>query len=290
MTIFIEQKRFFLCTGLETRLPDRLIIAVVCLFLLVVPGAVSAAVPGSGADVLAAPGANGTGILPDLPVPPVFLSRDNASGIEPNITIVPTTPVPPVFMVIENATGAVNPPPLLIFDTPVIEDLTCTVYGIAEPGSANVTITSIFWDWGDNPTLEYHGFPISHTYSSPGTYSLTITARQSDGQTVRGITEVTVGEPVIIPTTQITPAPTQPGEPGGPVVIHPPVLTLLEPAVDRMNVTLNGNLIAGSPGVTIESVQVDWDDGTSTDRCRSPGDPPVLRRRDFHGRGYGKPV
>jgi hypothetical protein len=138
----------------------KLIIAVVCLFLLVAPGAVSAAVPSSGVDVLAAPGANGAGIIPDLPVPPVFLSRDNASGIEPNITIVPTTPVPPVFMVIENATGAVNPPPLLIFDTPVIENLTCTVYGIAEPGSGNVTITSIFWDWGDSPTLEYHGFPI----------------------------------------------------------------------------------------------------------------------------------
>jgi PKD repeat protein len=248
----------------------QLIIAVVCLFLLLAPGAVSAAVTDSGVDVLAAPGANGTGIIPDLPVPPVFLSRDNASGIEPNITIVPTTPVPPVFMVIENATGAVNPPPLLIFDTPVIENLTCTVYGIAEPGSGNVTITSIFWDWGDSPTLEYHGFPISHTYSSPGTYTLTITARQSDGQTVRGITDVTVGEPVIIPTTPVTPIPSQPGGPGGPVVIHPPVLTLLEPAVDRMNVTLNGNLIAGSPGATIESVQVDWDDGTSTTAADLP--------------------
>jgi len=237
-----------------------LIIAVVCLFLLVTPGLVSAA----------AMGANGTGIIPDLPVPPIFLSLDNTSGIEPNVTIVPTTPVPPVFMVLENATGAVNPPPLLIFDTPVIEDLTCTIYGIAEPGSGNVTITSIFWDWGDSPTLEYHGFPISHTYSSPGTYPLTITARQSDGQTVRGVTDVTVGEPVIIPTTTVTPTPTQPGGPGGPVVIPPPVLTLLEPAVDRMNVTLNGNLIAGSPGVTIESVQVDWDDGTSTTAADLP--------------------
>ncbi|MCK7478910.1 MAG: hypothetical protein M0C28_17245 [Candidatus Moduliflexus flocculans] len=50
----------------------------------------------------------------------------------------------------------------------VIEDLTCTIYGIVEPGSANVTIMSILWDWGDGQTPEYHGFPNSHTYSSPG--------------------------------------------------------------------------------------------------------------------------
>jgi DNA integrity scanning protein DisA with diadenylate cyclase activity len=45
------------------------------------------------------------------------------------------------------------------------------------------------------------------------------------------------------------------------MVIRPPVLTLLEPVIDRTNVTLNGNLNSGSPGVTIESVNVDWDDG-----------------------------
>jgi DNA integrity scanning protein DisA with diadenylate cyclase activity len=47
------------------------------------------------------------------------------------------------------------------------------------------------------------------------------------------------------------------------MVIHPPVLTLFEPTVDRMNVTLNGNLNAGSPGATIVSLHVDWSDGTS---------------------------
>jgi hypothetical protein len=43
-----------------------------------------------------------------------------------------------------------------------------------------------------------------------------------------------------------------------------PVLTLLEPVVDGMNVTLNGNLNPGSPGVTIVSVSVDWNDGNIT--------------------------
>jgi hypothetical protein len=47
-------------------------------------------------------------------------------------------------------------------------------------------------------------------------------------------------------------------------VIHPPVLTLLEPVIDGTNVTLNGNLNPGSPGVAIKSVTVDWNDGNVT--------------------------
>jgi len=65
--------------------------------------------------------------------------------------------------------------------------------------------------------------------------------------------------PTTVPATLSTTAPV------GPVmVIYTPVLTLLEPAIDRMNVTLNGNLNPGSPGATIESVSVDWDDGSIT--------------------------
>jgi DNA integrity scanning protein DisA with diadenylate cyclase activity len=37
-----------------------------------------------------------------------------------------------------------------------------------------------------------------------------------------------------------------------------------------MNVTLNGNLNAGSPGVTIESVSIDWNDGTITKSADLP--------------------
>ncbi len=54
------------------------------------------------------------------------------------------------------------------------------------------------------------------------------------------------------------------------MVIHAPVLTLLEPVIDRMNVTLNGNLNPGSPGVTIESVTVDWNDGNITKSADLP--------------------
>jgi PKD repeat protein len=250
-----------------------LIIAVVFFFFLITPGVVSGATTDtnlSGANVTTTPATNGTVIIPALPVPPGLNATGNTSSIEPNVTVIPTTPVPPVFVYLENTTDAVNPPPLLIFDTPVIENLTCTLYGIAEPGSGDVMITSIFWDWGDAPTVEYHGFPNSHDYSSPGTYPLSITARQSDGQSIIEVTEVTVEEPVVTPTVPVTPTPTLPGGPGGPLVIHPPVLTLLEPAVDRMNVTMNGNLNAGSPGATIEYVSVDWNDGTTTTAADLP--------------------
>jgi len=216
----------------------RLIFVVVCI-LLVLPGVVFAAALDNnppGAELSTSPDAN--------------------------VTTTPTTPVPAVFMYMENTTNAVNPPPFLIFDTPIIENLTCTIYGIVDPGSVNVTIESILWDWGDGQTLAYHGFPNSHEYSRPGTYSLSIAARQSDGQNVIGITTVSVGHLDEVPITPNTTTPVGPEEPV--VVIQPPVLTLLEPAIERMNVTLNGNLNAGSPGVTIESVSVDWNDGTIT--------------------------
>jgi len=240
-----------------------LIVAVVCIIILALPGGACAAADNTtpGADILPVMSPNGTSV-PGL-APTVSSAPGNTTGIAPNVTTLPLTPVPPVFMVRENVTGTASPPPLLIFDPPVIfENLTCTIYGFVDPGSANVTIDSILWDWGDGQAPEYHGFPHSHVYRSPGVYSFSITARQSDGQKVTGTTKISVGHPLIPDTVPVTPAP---GESGGPVmVIQPPVLTLLEPVINRMNVTLNGNLNPGSPGVTIESVTVDWNDGNIT--------------------------
>ena len=245
----------------------QLIIAAVCILLLVMPGIVSAAAidtPTPGTEVMTGTGANGTFVPTTTPAPPSLPAAENTTGIEPNVTTVPTTPVPPIFMYLENTTGAINPPPLLIFDTPMIENLTVTIYGFVEPRSANVTIASLVWDWGDGQAPEYHVFPNSHVYSSPGTYTFSITALQSDGQGVTETTRISVGQPVTPATTTV---PVTPGitVPGGPVMmIHAPVLTLLEPAIDRMNVTLNGNLNPGSPGATIESVSVNWNDGSIT--------------------------
>jgi len=251
---------FFMQKVRDTTTILHLITVVVCILLLLLPGVVLAA------QGNISPGAeNTTSILPNvtnlsvIPGPTVLLGNANTTRIEPNVTYLPVTPVPTVFMVHQNTTIPVNPPPLLIFDTPVIENLTCIVYGIADPGSANVTIVSTRWDWGDNQLPENHTFPNSHEYKSSGTYALSITALQSDGQTVTGTTSISVGQ-TVIPT--MLPGPLNTSAPGGPVmIIRPPVLTLLEPVIDRTNVTLNGNLNSGSPDVIIESVIVDWNDG-----------------------------
>ena len=253
-----------------------LIIVMMSILLLVTPGVVFAATMDNttpGTEVTAGMGRNNTSV--QVTPPSVFLPIANAESIVPNITTIPTTPVPPVYIFLENATDAVYPPPLLIFDTPIIENLTCTIYGIVEPGSGNTTIVSILWDWGEGQTPEYHGFPNSHVYSSPGVYTLSIIVRQSDGQIRIGSTKITAGQPVIPVTVPVTPATTVPEGTGGPVqVIHPPVLTLFEPTVDRMNVTLNGNLNAGSPGAAITSVYIDWGDGNST----TSSDLPVIHQ------------
>jgi DNA integrity scanning protein DisA with diadenylate cyclase activity len=213
--------------------------AVVCILLLILPGVVSAETPGN-----------------TTPGPQV--TTDVLSGN----TSQPATPGPTVSAAPVNTTIAVNLPPVFILDMPVTENLTCTMYGTVIPGSANVTIVSIRWDWGDSHTPEYHGFPYSHVYGISGTYTLSITALQSDGQNTTRTTNISVVQPVI---TETLPTPVNTSVPGGPgTIISAPLLTLLEPVIDGMNVTLNGNLNPGSPGVTIESVSVDWNDGNNT--------------------------
>jgi len=74
---------------------------------------------------------------------------------------------------------AKKPPSLTLFE-PQINGLTVTINGVATPGYEGVSITRIRWDWGDGNS-EDHWFPATHTYSRPGTYTVTVTAYQSDG-------------------------------------------------------------------------------------------------------------
>ena len=172
-----------------------------------------------------------------------------------------------------NTTITVIPPPVLIIDSLVTENLTSTIFGTVASGTMDVTIVSIRWDWGDGGTPEYHGFPDSHVYVSPGTYILSITALQSDGQNTTRTTNVSVALPVI---TETLPTPVNTSVPGGTrwagYDTNAPILTLLEPVINGMNVTLNGNLNPGSPGVTIDSVNVDWNDGNTTKSVDLPVD------------------
>ncbi|NYT17296.1 MAG: PKD domain-containing protein [Methanomicrobiales archaeon] len=180
------------------------------------------------------------------------------------LTVQPATPDVGEFL--NPNTTFIHIPPQVFLTRTETDQFTTTVYGNAIPGSLNSTITAIRWDWGDNSTPEYHEFPHSHTYSGPGTYTLTVTAFQSDGQAASRTSPISIIRP-IIPEITIgmitTTAPVQPAGPG--VVASAPILTLLEPVTDGMNVTLNGNLNPGGPGVTISSVTIHWDDGNLTE-------------------------
>lgn len=154
-----------------------------------------------------------------------------------------------------------HPPPRLVLTQIEVNNLTCTVYGTVTPGSGNATISTIRWDWGDNSSPEYHGFPYTHLYQAPGTYTLSVTATQSDGMDATELVVLVIDRPGI-PGASPGMENLSPGSQGGPgTLASPPVLTLLEPVIDGLNVTLNGNLNAGSPGSTITSVAVDWGDG-----------------------------
>ncbi|MCU0630382.1 MAG: diadenylate cyclase [Methanoregulaceae archaeon] len=220
-----------------------LITAVVCITLLALPAVVIAEVQVNNSSGLQA----------------------NTSSFQEN-TSLPTTQGLTVTTAPKNTIVATNPPPTLILGTPQVENLSSTMYGTATPGSGNVTLVTVRWDWGDNQMPEFHGFPYSHHYSSPGTYTLTITAMQSDGQNITKTTNISVVQPAIpsalSTTINTSAAGAQAGPPG--MIAGGPVLTLLEPVIDRKNVTLNGNLNPGSPGATIESVSVDWNDGNIT--------------------------
>ena len=93
------------------------------------------------------------------------------------------------------------------------------MYGAVAPGSVNVTLLYTRWDWGDNRTPEYHGFPYSHVYGSPGTYTISITAMQSDGQNTTKTTTISVVQPIIIYSLPVTQNTSAPGTPGRPAMI-----------------------------------------------------------------------
>lgn len=232
-------------------------------------------------------------ILPGLAVAQVSNETGTAIlNVTPPATTIPPSPpatgspltntslpeeTPPATTRGEATNVSLSPPPVLILETPEIDNLTVTLYGTAAPGSVNVTIEGIRWDWGNNEAPEYHAFPFSNVYSGPGEFTITITALQSDGQNVTRTTNVSLEEPLTTaPTVPATTVPPQqnssiPVSPGGPGIPGgAPFLTLLEPVIDGYNVTLNGNLNPGSPMTTISSVLVDWDDGNTTNSTDLP--------------------
>ena len=81
--------------------------------------------------------------------------------------------------------------PAITLSQPQINGLTITISGIATPGYSGASISRMHWEWGDGSGGDY-SFPASHTYSKPGTYTITVTAYQSDGLSASKTITVTV--------------------------------------------------------------------------------------------------
>jgi PKD domain len=87
--------------------------------------------------------------------------------------------------------------PTIFINDSSISEQSVTVNGVTQPGGSNCSISSITWSWGDGQSSTDF-FPATHTYSEGGTYPITVTAHQSDGQTAESSSSVTVKQPPLI--------------------------------------------------------------------------------------------
>ena len=138
---------------------------------------------------------------------------------------------------------AVPAPPVVRLNDPQVSGLAVSVNGVALPGYQGATITRISWNWGDGSSGN-SWFPASHTYRNPSTYSITVTAYQSDG---RSTTATTVARLYVTPTTQR----------------YPPSLSLYTPQVNGLSVSINGVAAPGTSGASITRIFWNWGDGRS---------------------------
>ena len=97
-------------------------------------------------------------------------------------------------------------PPSVSLDVPTVSGLTATVNGAASPAGSGGSITGIDWKWGDGSSGS-GDFPQSHTYARGGTYTIVVTATDSNGAVDSVDTTVTVSAPpLVIATTAPLPA------------------------------------------------------------------------------------
>lgn len=75
-----------------------------------------------------------------------------------------------------------NTAPTINLNSAMIKGKTITIDGQAAATTPGVTISHINWNWGDEILVEQTtGFPASHTYQIPGTYTVTAWATDSNG-------------------------------------------------------------------------------------------------------------
>ncbi|WP_460798517.1 PKD domain-containing protein [Microbacterium sp. GXF0217] len=85
-------------------------------------------------------------------------------------------------------------------------ELSWQLSGAGSTAPAGRTISSYTWDFGDGKVAT--GVTASHTYEAPGTYTVTLTVRDSANMTATATTSVVATPPHVPPTAAITSTPT----------------------------------------------------------------------------------
>jgi len=158
-----------------------------------------------------------------------------------------------------------------VINTPEVDYLFVVINGSAFPGTNDLKISNISWDWGDG-SREFHQFPDYHTYTNPGKYTITVAALQSDGQSTSGNVSILVNEPAptffpttVMPTFTVTVSPTLP-----PATQSAPTLSLFVTSVNQTRVTIDGETAPGALNASITRLHWDWGDGNQIDYLSFP--------------------
>ena len=181
--------------------------------------------------------------------PPSYSSRPDNLSLQRNSQLIDTPSIIDPSHDLNSSYSIFSSPSIVIINE-TIYGLNVSVNGTASPSSSN-TIVYVEWEWGDgtssNTWTPYNLFPARHSYDSPGTYKITATAYQSDGETAETSAFVNLS-----------------GQ------SSPPYILLQQPYVYGLNVTVNGIAGVSVNDTSITSIKWSWGDGSYSNSTGFP--------------------
>ncbi len=104
-------------------------------------------------------------------------------GYQPTVPVTTSEIIPSVTTIVVPTPVVLTPKsPVITLFSPLIEGTNVTLNGLVSPGDGNTTIQGIIIDWDDGRSGNYTRLPANHQYTKAGTYEISITGIQSDGQ------------------------------------------------------------------------------------------------------------
>lgn len=181
--------------------------------------------------------------------PPSYSSRPDNLSLQRNSQLIDTPSIIDPSHDLNSSYSIFSSPSIVIINE-TIYGLNVSVNGTASPSPSN-TIVYVEWEWGDgtssNTWTPYNLFPARHSYDSPGTYKITATAYQSDGETAETSAFVNLS-----------------GQ------SSPPYILLQQPYVYGLNVTVNGIAGVSVNDTSITSIKWSWGDGSYSNSTGFP--------------------